>query len=177
LKAPLRKTPVTENGRYLVLQNLSTRAVQEDFKAALKIGGVLGLAFPDGEDFPALGLELAEIAAVAGGVAEALGVPILGVVDGVFAFALAGMHVPEAAVNVDYLAVAGQDDIGLAGEVVAVEAIAVAKLVDEFADDHFWRCVAGFDRRHDSGALGFCEPFGHVPILGARITLIIVSRS
>ena len=51
------------------------------------------MAFPDGEDFPAGGLELAEIAAVSAGVAEALGGPVFGVVDGVFAFALAGVHV------------------------------------------------------------------------------------
>lgn len=45
------------------------------------------------------------------------------------------MHVPEATVHEDDLAARAEHEVGLAGKVFAVEAVAVAEGVDKAADD------------------------------------------
>lgn len=63
------------------------------------------------------------------------------------------MTVPEAAVDENRLAAAGEDDIRPSGQVLSVEAIAVSHGVEAAPDDHLRLCVAAFDRLHDAPAL------------------------
>ena len=98
---------------------------------ATSAGGA-GLAFPDGEDAPAEAAEGAEMVAVAGGVLVDFGEPVIAAGGGNAASA-AGMAVPEAAVDKDDLAVAGEDEVGGAGEGSCVESVAESEGVDEAA--------------------------------------------
>lgn len=71
------------------------------------------------------------------------------------------MGVPEAAVDQHYFPVARQDDIGFAGEVVAVETKAIAKGVKETTDAQFGSSVLAADIRHDLTAFGLGEGVSH----------------
>lgn len=63
------------------------------------------------------------------------------------------MAVPEAAVDENRLAAAGENDIRPSGQVLAMEAIAVAHGVETAADNHLRLGVATLDRLHDAPAL------------------------
>ena len=66
------------------------------------------------------------------------------------------MAVPEAAVDEDGGFVFGEDDVGTAGEVLGVEAKAVAHAVEEGADEEFGFGVFGFDAGHVPASALFC---------------------
>lgn len=67
----------------------------------------------------------------------------------------------ETAVDEDYFAAAGEDEVGLAGQVFAVEAKAVAHAMHERAHDPFGACVPTADARHVIAALGRCVNVRH----------------
>ena len=58
------------------------------------------------------------------------------------------MPVPEAAVDEDDGLVFAQDDIGLAGKVLAMEAEAVAGAVEHGTDEQFGLGILALDRGH-----------------------------
>jgi len=93
-------------------------SVQELADACGEPGAVAELAFPEDEDVPALATEGAGGAEVAGAVALELGEPVgaAGVGDAAAAAPPPGVHVPEAAVDVDDFFEAGEDEVGGAGE-------------------------------------------------------------
>jgi len=78
-------------------------------------------------------------------VALAFGEPIGGVGFWQAVAAGAGVGVPEAAVDEDDFAAGGEDEVGGAGEVGAVESETVAEAVGEGADEEFRGGVLGFD--------------------------------
>jgi hypothetical protein len=112
---------------------------------------------------PAEGLEAAAGARVAALVAGEFGEPVPAAGGGDAACA-AIVHVPEAAMDVDDFFELGENDIGSAGEIAAVEAETIAKLMDELPNNQFRLSVARLDGGHHSGALGFgnvvCRRFG-----------------
>jgi len=96
-----------------------------------------GLAFPDDQDLPAEFLEGLDVSAVAVAVAGALGLPEFDIGRRRNAPIAAVVHVPITAVDEDDLLEARKNQVGLAGEVFAVQAIAVAEAMDERADEQF----------------------------------------
>src|SRR5439155_24881924 len=96
---------------------------------------VLALAFREGQDFPALAVEAAAVFSVAVFVAGEFGEPVFSAGGGDAAAAAAGVHVPEAAADVDDFSSGGEDEVGGAGEGFDVEAVAVAEGMDEAADE------------------------------------------
>ena len=92
--------------------------------------GLAGLAFPDFEDLPAGGAELAAVAFVAFDVGAALFGPEGFVGCGGWFAVFAAVHVPEAAVDEEDGSGAGKDEVGLAGEVFDVESVAEAERVE-----------------------------------------------
>ena len=74
------------------------------------------------------------------------------------------MAVPEAAMDEDNGSVAGQDEIGPAGELLVfrpVQGEAVAMEVEQRTDDPLRPCVGTADAGHDLGALLGSEDVGH----------------
>ena len=59
--------------------------------------------------------------------------------------AAAFVSVPEAAVYKDDGVVAGEDNVGLAGEVFYVEPVAVSEGMEVAPHEHFGLCVFAFD--------------------------------
>ena len=55
---------------------------------------------------------------------------------------------PEAAVDENYAVTAGKDNVGRAGQVLAVQTEAITQRVKQRPDNTFWGCVAAFDRLH-----------------------------
>ena len=95
----------------------------------------LEFAFPDDDDGPAFGFQLAPGVLVTLLVPCYLGGPEVGVGFGnrvVFAVFVA---VPEAAVDEDDGAVFGEDDVGFAGEASVVDAVAEAQAPEGFAEE------------------------------------------
>lgn len=72
-----------------------------------------------------------------------------------------GMHVPEAAVDVDNLSQLRQNDIGRAGKVAAMQAESVSQGMDQPPDFHFRLRVARSHRRHNSRSLCLGDSFAH----------------
>jgi len=132
---------------------LSGLSVEKTGNAVCQFGGVSCLAFPDGQDVITQGAELTAGALIAGPVTLQLGEPV-GVASGGDAAAATGVHVPEAAVDVDDLEAGGEDEVWGAWKGAEVEAEAEAEGVDEAADDHFRRRVLGLDGGHDAGTVG-----------------------
>lgn len=135
--------------------------VEESGEAFGEGSGVVGLAFPDGENSIGKGTQLSTSAPVAIAVALELGEPVAAMGSG-DAAAATGVHVPEAAVDVDDFVAGGEDEVGGAGERAEVEAEAEAEGVDEAADDHFRGRVLGFDGGHDAGTLGLGKGVRHL---------------
>lgn len=118
-------------------------------------------AFPDDDDGPAFGFQLAPGVLVALLVPCYLGGPEVGVGLGyrvVFAVIVA---VPEAAVDEDDGAVFGEDDVGFAGEASVVDAVAEAQAPEGFAEEQLRLGGGGVDGGHVCVALGGCEGVGH----------------
>src|SRR6185437_13719876 len=116
-----------------------------------------GLALPDNLDAPAGGAELALVAAVAAAVGEELGLPVGAIRGGSSVGRAARMLVPEAAVDEDHLAAAGKHQVRRAGQVAAVQTVAVAGAVDQAADEQLRLSVLAADARHDRASLRFGE--------------------
>lgn len=89
-------------------------------------------------------------------VGEAFGLPEVGVGLGSDAAVLAGVHVPEAAVDEDDLFEAGKHHIGLAGQVFAMQAEAVAHAMDYRTNQHFGLGILPLDLGHTISTLRFC---------------------
>jgi hypothetical protein len=64
------------------------------------------------------------------------------------------MAMPEAAMDEDGELAAGQDDVGPAGQVLAMKPKADAESVQEAADRAFRRRILAAHGGHDAGALG-----------------------
>ena len=71
------------------------------------------------------------------------------------------MAVPEAAVDEQRGSFRGENEVGLAGQVSAVEAEAEAERVSSAAHFQFGRGVARFHGAHDGGALRGIEDVNH----------------
>ena len=96
-------------------------------------GLVERLARPDRHHLPTCRLERSGILAVALGVAIELRVPVAGVRSrpATVRAALGLMPMPEAAVDEDHFPTAGEGDVGLAGQVLQVDAVAIAERVKQ----------------------------------------------
>ncbi len=111
------------------------------------------LAFPNDKNPPALRAQCLHGGGVAIGVAGNFCAPIGGVGFRRPRAALAVMTVPEAAMNKDHSFVARQNDVGLAGEVGAMQPEAKSRRVKGAAHLSLRFCIAGFDGAHDRCAL------------------------
>ena len=76
-------------------------------------------------------------------------------------FVAAVVTVPETAVDEDHGAVFPQNDVGSAGDVLHVQAVAVAVLPQPFADEDFRLGVFAADVRHVQVTLSRGEGVGH----------------
>jgi hypothetical protein len=77
--------------------------------------------------------------------------------------------------NIDDFAEPREDDVRGPWQITPVEAKSIAEAVDQSAHDHFGLGVFRPYRRHGSRSLGFRQSFGHVPNLGARAAMGIIS--
>ena len=80
------------------------------------------------------------------------------------------MHVPEAAVYEENSAGACEDQVGLAGECFAVEAVAESEAVQQRAHAQFGLRVAARDSRHVVAALRGRENVGHDNMMSLPLT-------
>lgn len=136
--------------------------LEESFQAATKLAktGWSGLALPDHQHGPTRATKQTEHLSISLLVAIELCHPIVppGRRD---TAPRAAVQVPEAAADVDDLAVPRQDQIGGAGQIARVKTVSVSKAVDEPSHGHFRRRVAGLDGRHDSRAFGRGKGVSH----------------
>ena len=109
---------------------------QEFLEARAKLRAMFGLAVPDDQNLPAEFFERGNMLSVARDVAVEFGRPVAGV-----GFRLArieaaclGVEVPEAAVHEDDFAACAKNEIGLAGQVFAMQAVTMPKRRDKAAD-------------------------------------------
>lgn len=105
------------------------------------------LTFPHFEHLPPVPFERGHVPAVALHVREPFGLPELRVLFRRDAPVRAVVHVEEAAMDEDDLAPGGENEVGLAGQVFAVEPVTVAHAVSHGAHDHFGPRVAVADAR------------------------------
>ena len=122
-------------------------------EAAGELSGVLGFAFPDGEDAPAETLERAFVFGVAGGVAGEFGGPEVAVGGGKTAGAAVGVLMPEAAVDKKHGAARSENEVGFSGEVAALQPVAEAEGSHELTDHFFRFGIMAADARHVPRAL------------------------
>jgi hypothetical protein len=123
---------------------------------AFKSVGVLGLAFPNGEDSPAAGLERLPVALVAGAVGCDFGGPVGGIgFDLAAAVDAARAPVPETAMDKDAGPAGGENEIRSPGEAARVQAVAKAGRVKIAAHRELGGRIFAPDRRHDLAAAGW----------------------
>lgn len=115
---------------------------------------VAGFAFPDFEHFPAKFDQLLPVFTVPAAVAFEFRAPeFLPRLGHARLLAVrVGMPVPKATVDEDDLPPAGEDEIGFAGKVLAVQPEAVAHAVNEAADQQLDLAVLGADAAHQLAA-------------------------
>ncbi len=114
----------------------------------------LEFAFPDDDDGPAFGFQLAPCVLVALLVPCYLGGPEVGVGFGDGVVLTVFVAVPEAAVDEDDGAVFGEDDVRFAGEALVVDAVAEAQAPEGFAEEQLRLGGGGVDGGHVCVALG-----------------------
>jgi len=123
--------------------------------------GLLGLAFPDGEDAPTETAEGGGVAFVAGCVAFELLLPPrpLGLWDaGIFAVRV---QMPEAAVDKNAITVAWQNDVGASRQITPVEAEAISHRVKQTSDKQFRLGILVANAGHQAAALPSGKGVGH----------------
>ena len=123
--------------------------------------GRFQLTFPDHYHFPAGFPQNAVILLVSGFVCADLVLPEFDIRFRHDEFAAAVVPVPETAVDEDHGAVFPQNDVGSAGDVLHVEAVADAVLPQPFADEDFRLGVFAADAGHAVVTLGEGEGVGH----------------
>jgi hypothetical protein len=96
-----------------------------------------GLTFPDDEDLPAGFTEGFEITTVSFDISPAFILPEFGVCGRGDPAKTTAVHMPETAVNEDYLFVSDQHNIRVAGKVAAIKGITITHSMDEGANDYF----------------------------------------
>ena len=128
---------------------------EEALEAGEDAGGVAELAFPDDGHVPAAAAEAAQVLAVVRDIPREFLRPEFPVGLGGGGDFTVLVPVPETAVDEDDGAVFGQDDVGLAGEVLHLEPEAVAGAVQQTADLPLRAGVLAPDLRHVPAALGF----------------------
>ena len=116
-------------------------------------GGPFQLAFPDDDDVPALGLQLAPDFLVAPLVTDNLFLPELGVGFGDRVVLAAFVAVPEAAVDEDDSAVFGKNDVWGTREALDVYAVAESEAPEGVTQAQFRLCGGGMNLRHDEMSL------------------------
>lgn len=125
-------------------------------------------AFPNDEGAPAFAAQKFANFGVAGLIAGKLCEPELLVGGGRRPAARAGMAVPEAAVNKNDFAPTGKHQVGAAGNVAAVEPIAIAETRHDAADRQLRRRVARADGLHHATTLGDGKHIGHAAAVRRR---------
>ena len=118
-------------------------------------------AFPNDQRAPPLTTKKLANFGVAGPIAGEFGEPELFVRGGSRSTARALMAVPKAAVNEDDLAPAGEYQVGTAGNVAAVEPIAIAEARYDASDRQLRRRIARADGSHHAATLGDGKQIGH----------------
>ena len=116
--------------------------------------GRFQLTFPDHDYVPAGFPQDAVILRVSGFVCADLVLPEFDIRFRHDEFAAAVVSVPETAVDENYGAVFPQNDVGFAGDVLHVEAVAYAVLPQPFADEDFRFGVFAADVGHVKVTLG-----------------------
>ena len=119
---------------------------------------ILALAFPHHNNLPPQLAEFTTHAAVALDVGLELGVPERSIGLRCCRVAAAGVAVPEAAMDEDDHAMPGQHDVGLAREVLAMQAEPVAHPVQGRSDEPLRSCVLAADAGDVPAAVGFGDP-------------------
>ena len=122
-------------------------------------------ALPDDDDGPAFGFQLAPCVLVALLVPCYLGGPEVGVGLGNRVVFAGFMAMPEAAVDEDGSAVFGEDDVGFAGKVLVVDAVAEAQAPEGFAQKELRLGGGGVDGSHVCVALGGGMIIRHRPVI------------
>ena len=112
------------------------------------------LAFPDDERAPAERREVLEMAHVAGAVAADLGAPVIRIRLRHPRAAPAIVAVPEAAMHEDRLFRAEEGDVGIAGNILAMQPVAGRDRPQQAAHLEFRRRIAAGHGAHDGGAIG-----------------------
>lgn len=116
-----------------------------------------GLAFPDDGRVPACLAEGDRVAFVAGGIGGEFGLPEVVVSGGGGSEGAVAVAVPEAAVDEDGEAAWSEADVGLSGEVAAVQAVAEAHGCEGAAHGEFRGGVRAADAGHIGRPLGWGE--------------------
>jgi hypothetical protein len=126
----------------------ATRLRGNGAKPALQRGQVPGIALPNDVHAPSELGECSSNLAVARDVPVEFCLPEVGAGFRVVGEGAAGMSVPEAAVDEDRYLPAGQDDVGDAGKVAAVESKAKAQPVEDATDSDLGSGILPPDPRH-----------------------------
>ena len=122
--------------------------------AARRAGGILQRAFVDDATCASRAPQRLDRGRVAGAVARDLGAPIVGVGLGHARAARAVVAVPEAAVHENRQLAPPVDDVRLARQIGAMQAIAGRDLAQHLAHRELGRGVVRFDRAHRRRAFG-----------------------
>jgi len=133
------------------------------FEVAGDFEGVfLHLARPNREYAPAILAQFSDIAFVAGDIAFEFFTPISLAGFRHSCFATPFMTMPETAVNEDAGFVFREDDVGIARQIAAVDAKAVAHPVKDGADHDLRLGVFAANSTHHPRAMFFCQCIDHV---------------
>jgi hypothetical protein len=108
------------------------------------------LAFPYDEDAPTQASQRSEVAPISLNVAGKFRVPVVQSRRRRRLARVAGVAVPEAAVDLDRLAEPREHEIGLAGQVAPVQAESISQSVNQSTDDEFRRRVTALHGAHDT---------------------------
>jgi hypothetical protein len=106
---------------------------------------VAGLALPNNKDFPALVSQFFEIAFISFDVSLAFILPEFWVCGGFNSAVTAVVHMPETAVNKDYLFVPDHYKVRMAGQVAAMQGITITHSMNKRTHGYFRRGILGPD--------------------------------
>jgi hypothetical protein len=130
--------------------------------------GIFQPTLPDYENSPAEVPQAAAVGGVARLVAVQFGLPVGPIGTGPVLAGAARVSVPKAAVHEDDAAAGGENQIGTARQVAAMESVAETQAVDHTADSHFGLGVFAPNAAHHGAALGRSENV-HYDDLGLRL--------
>ena len=120
---------------------VSASGLQESLQGICKLEDVVSLALPNDKDLPAGVLQLFEIAFVSFDVTLAFFLPELGVSGWRDPAKTAAVDMPETPVNKNYLFMPDQHKVRVAGQIAAMQGIAITHLMNKRTNNHFRQSI------------------------------------